>query len=311
MYAANPKKRPEELHPKSAFAKPKSSPGSDYELLDSGAGQKLERFGPVVLSRPCAQAIWKQTLSPSEWRKATATFYRDGGNKWQGREKLPATWTIDVDGIRFKLSSTDFGHLGIFPEQRDQWQRIGVECAAYRQKHHRPAKVINLFAYSGGSTLAAAKAGAEVCHVDASKGMVAWARENAGFNQLQNAPIRWIVDDVSKFLEREIRRGNRYDLLILDPPSFGRGAKGEVFKIENDLTALLSLLKQVMSEQPLGVLFSCHTPEITPTSLHHLLRQAFGPASRVEPGEMLLRGATQVLPVPSGSFCWWLKNASA
>jgi 23S rRNA (cytosine1962-C5)-methyltransferase len=308
MHPAKPKQRSQKPQPKPVSSVSQAGAHSGYELLDSGAGQKLERFGSVVLARPCAQAIWKQTLPASEWRKATATFYRDGGNKWQGRDKLPETWPIDVDGIRFKLSSTDFGHLGIFPEQRDQWQRIGRECAAFREKHHRPAKVINLFAYSGGSTLAGAKAGAEVCHVDASKGMVAWARENAGLNQLQNAPIRWIVDDVSKFLEREIRRGNRYDLLILDPPSFGRGAKGEVFKIENDLTALLALLRQVLSEQPLGVLFSCHTPEITPVSLHHLLRQAFGPASKIEPGEMLLRGESQVLPVPSGSYCWWLKS---
>ena len=280
---------------------------SDYQLLDSGGGQKLERFGSVVLARPCAQAIWQPTLSTQEWSKATATFFREGGNKWHGREKLPSTWVIGVDGISFKLSSTDFGHLGIFPEQRDQWRRIASECASFRQKHQRAPKAMNLFAYSGGSTLAAAKAGAEVCHVDASKGMVAWARENAAINRLDDRPIRWIVDDVTKFLEREIRRNNRYDLLILDPPSCGRGAKGEVFKIENDLTALLGLLQKLLSEQPLGVLFSCHTAEITPTSLHHLLGQAFGKASSIEAGEMLLRGNDRALPVPSGSYCWWLK----
>jgi len=279
---------------------------SDYQLLDSGGGQKLERFGPIVLARPCAQAIWKPTLPHQEWANATASFFRDGGNKWHGREKLPATWEIGVDGTKFQLSSTDFGHLGIFPEQRDQWLRIGKECAAFRQKHGRAPKVINLFAYSGGSTLAAAKAGAEVCHVDASKGMVAWARKNAALNQLEDKPIRWIIDDVTKFLEREFRRNNRYDLLILDPPSFGRGAKGEVFKIENDLTQLLALLQKVLSDQPLGVLFSCHTPEITPISLDHLLQQAFGKPSSHESGEMLLRGKPGVLPVPSGSFCWWL-----
>jgi len=283
------------------------SSDSDYQLLDSGAGQKLERFGPIVLARPCAQAIWKPTLSRQEWAKATASFYRDGGNKWHGREKLPANWVISVDGIKFQLSSTDFGHLGIFPEQRDQWQRIEKECEAFRKRHGRAPKVINLFAYSGGSTLAAARAGAEVCHVDASKGMVAWARKNAEFNELQDRPIRWIVDDVSKFLEREFRRNNRYDLLILDPPSFGRGAKGEVFKIENDLTQLLGLLQKVFSEESLGVLFSCHTPEITPTSLDHLLQQAFGKPGAHEHGEMFLRGKNGVLPVPSGSYCWWLK----
>ena len=281
---------------------------SDYQLLDSGGGQKLERFGPIVLARPCAQAMWKPSLPPHEWAKATASFLRDGGNQWHGRDKLPDTWIIGVDGLKFQLSSTDFGHLGIFPEQRDQWYRIGLECAAFREKHSRPPRVINLFAYSGGSTLAAAKAGAEVCHVDASKGMVAWARNNAALNHLEDHPIRWIVDDVTKFLERELRRNSRYDLLILDPPSFGRGAKGEVFKIENGLTLLLALLQKVLSDQPLGVLFSCHTPEITPTSLHHLLQQAFGKTSRQEFGEMFLRGSANVLPVPSGSYCWWLKG---
>ncbi|MDP1588791.1 MAG: class I SAM-dependent methyltransferase, partial [Prosthecobacter sp.] len=201
-----------------------------YELLDSGSFQKLERFGSVVLSRPCAQAVWAQTLPKSEWQKVTATFFRDGGNQWRGRDKLPETWVIDVDGTKFQLSSTDFGHLGIFPEQRDQWRRIRETCAEYAKRHGRPARVLNLFAYSGGSTLAAALAGAEVCHVDASKGMVDWARKNAALNGLEEKPVRWIVDDVTKFLERELRRERQYDLLILDPPSYGRGAKGEVFK---------------------------------------------------------------------------------
>ena len=158
-----------------------------------------------------------------------------------------------------------------------------------------------------GSTLAAAHAGAEVCHVDASKGMVEWARQNAALNGLQDKPVRWIVDGVTKFLARELRRERRYDLIILDPPSYGRGARGEIFKIENDLPKLLDLLAKLMSDEPLGVLLSCHTPELTPVSLHHLLLQAFGSRQgRLEQGEMLLKGAEQVLPVPSGGFCWWL-----
>jgi len=278
-----------------------------YELLDSGAFQKLERFGSVVLSRPCAQAVWQQTLPKAEWQKVTATFFRDGGNQWRGRDNLPETWTIEVDDTKFQLSSTDFGHLGIFPEQRDQWRRIRETCEQYAKRNSRPARVLNLFAYSGGSTLAAALAGAEVCHVDASKGMVDWARKNAALNGLEEKPVRWIVDDVSKFLERELRRERQYDLLILDPPSYGRGAKGEVFKIENDLPPLLALLGKLMSPQPLGVLLSCHTPELTPISLHHMLLQQFGRnGGEVEHGEMQLRGAANVLPVPSGSFAWWL-----
>ncbi len=286
-----------------------ASSSSDYALLDSGGFQRLERFGPVVLSRPCAQAVWHPALPKHEWQQATATFFRDGGNQWRGRDRLPESWAINVDGTRFQLSSTDFGHLGIFPEQRDQWRRIREVCTAYQTQHHRAPRVLNLFAYSGGSTLAAAHAGAEVCHVDASKGMVEWARQNAALNQLQDRPVRWIVDDVSKFLERELRRERRYDLIILDPPSYGRGAKGEVFKIENDLPKLLALLAKLMSDQPLGVLLSCHTPELTPLSLHHLLLQAFGArGGHFEQGEMQLRGAENVLPVPSGSFCWWLKD---
>ena len=277
-----------------------------YELLDSGAFQKLERFGDVVLSRPCAQAVWRQTLSPIQWQKATATFFRDGGNQWRGRERLPGTWEIQVDGTRFQLSSTDFGHLGIFPEQRDQWRRIREVCAGFKKKYGRPARVLNLFAYSGGSTLAAALAGADVCHVDASKGMVDWARKNATLNGLEEKPIRWIVDDVTKFLEREHRRERSYDLIILDPPSYGRGAKGEIFKIENDLPPLLALIGKLISPEPLGVLLSCHTPELTPISLHHLLLQQFGAQGTLEQGEMQLRGAAEVLPVPSGGFCWWL-----
>ena len=286
-----------------------ASSSSDYALLDSGGFQKLERFGPVVLSRPCAQAVWHPTLPKHEWQNATATFFRDGGNQWRGRDRLPESWSINVDGTRFQLSSTDFGHLGIFPEQRDQWRRIREVCNAYQTRHQRAARVLNLFAYSGGSTLAAAHAGAEVCHVDASKGMVEWARQNAAINQLHDRPVRWIVDDVTKFLERELRRERRYDLIILDPPSYGRGAKGEVFKIENDLPKLLSLLAKLTSDEPLGVLLSCHTPELTPISLHHLLLQAFGSrGGHFEQGEMQLRGADNVLPVPSGGFCWWLKD---
>ncbi|MDZ4288574.1 MAG: class I SAM-dependent methyltransferase [Prosthecobacter sp.] len=282
---------------------------SDYELLDSGAFQKLERFGEVVLSRPCAQAVWRQTLPAAQWQKATATFFREGGNQWRGRERLPATWDIEVDGTRFNLSSTDFGHLGIFPEQRDQWQRIREVCADYRKKHHRAPRVLNLFAYSGGSTLAAAHAGGEVCHVDASKGMVDWARKNATLNSMDEKPIRWIVDDVTKFLEREQRREHTYDLIILDPPSYGRGAKGEIFKIENDLPPLLALIGKLMSNELLGVLLSCHTPELTPISLHHLLLQQFGgQGGKLENGEMVLRGAKNVLPVPSGGYCWWVRD---
>lgn len=278
-----------------------------YALLDSGGFQKLERFGRCVLARPCAQAVWRKQLPETVWREATAMFHREGGNQWKGREKLPATWVIEVDGMKFQLSSTDFGHLGIFPEQREQWRRIRELCAGYAKRTGRVPRVINLFAYSGGSTLAAALAGAEVCHVDASKGMVDWASKNAALNGLAEKPVRWIVDDVNKFMEREIRRERNYDLIILDPPSYGRGVKGEIFKIESDLPVLLGTVRRLMSEQPLGVLLSCHTPELTPISLGHLMRQEFA-EGRFEHGEMLLRGGEGVLPVPSGSYCWWVRE---
>jgi 23S rRNA (cytosine1962-C5)-methyltransferase len=282
---------------------------NDYELLDSGGFQKLERFGAVTLARPCAQAVWQPQLPETLWRKATARFFRDGQKtRWSGREHLPATWNIGVDGMVFRLSSTDFGHLGIFPEQREQWCLIRELATTFADRHGRPARIINLFAYSGGSTLAAAHGGAEVCHVDASKGMVEWARQNAALNALEGAPIRWIVDDVAKFLEREERRGRRYDSVILDPPSYGRGARGEIFKIESDLPLLLRSIRRLLSDTPLGVLLSCHTPELTPIALSHLLAQELAgvPGGRIEHGEMLLRGPSdRVLPVPSGSFARW------
>ena len=263
----------------------------DYELIDSGGGRKFERFGRVTLVRPCSQALWRPE-NAAAWSRASATFDREEGNRWHGRNALPAEWTIETAGIRFKLTGTDFGHLGIFPEQRAQWNWI--------RAHSAGAQVLNLFAYSGGSTLAAAQGGAEVCHLDASKGMVQWARDNAALNGLQDRPIRWIVDDVHKFLRREFRRERRYDAVILDPPTFGRGASGETYKIERDLQETLALVKGVLSERPRFVLFSSHTPGLSCQVAENILAQAFAPA-RVESGEMLLEGAGR--PCPSGIYC--------
>ncbi len=272
-----------------------------YELLDSGNGAKLERFGEVVLARPCAQAVW-QPQRPARWKDADATFDREEGNRWHGRSRLPKEWAIDVDGTRFRLSGTDFGHLGIFPEQRAQWAWIRETVAAA----HRPLRVLNLFAYSGGSTLAAARAGAEVCHLDASKGMVQWARANAALNGLESHPIRWIVDDAHKFLNREIRRGRRYDGIILDPPTYGRGGNGETYKIERDLTETLRLCRALLSDAPRFLLLSAHTPGHTPVVLSNVLTQALrGLGGAVSAGEMLLTGAPDVFPLPSGAYARW------
>jgi len=284
----------------------KSAPDSTYELLDSGSGNKLERFGPYTLARPCATAVWEPSLPASAWNEATARFGRDGGNSWTFRQALPASWNIAIDGLTFKLSSTGFGHVGVFPEQRQCWKRIDEMIAGRRHGRATPVSVLNLFAYSGGSTLAAARAGAHVCHLDASRGMVARARENAALNGTEKAPIRWIVDDVTKFLDREARRGSRYDAIVLDPPSFGRGKSGEVYKIETDLLPTLVKCASLLTEQPLFVLLSCHTPAFSPLVLEHVLRQSIGKRKgRIECGEMVLTGGPGVMNLPSGTYASW------
>ena len=270
----------------------------DYELIDSGDGRKLERFGRYVLARPCSQAMWRPTRGPAEWERVDASFDREDGNRWHGRSNLPKEWQIETAGIKFKLGGTDFGHLGIFPEQRAQWRWIREQVKARGER--RKVSVLNLFAYSGGSTMAAALGGAEVCHLDASKGMVEWARENARLNGLADSPVRWIVDDAHKFMKREIRRNHRYDAIILDPPSFGRGAGGEMYKIERDLKETLSLVKELLSPSPCFVLFSSHTPGLSVQVAENILSQLF-PAARLESGEMLLEGKS--LPCPSGIYC--------
>jgi len=278
----------------------------DYELLDSGGGRKLERFGSHVLSRPCSQAVWAQALPDAVWQEAHATFDRSDGNRWHNRGALPDNWDITVAGMRFKLSGTDFGHLGIFPEQREQWRWIRGRFRSALAGGRDKVSVLNLFAYSGGSTLAAALGGAEVCHLDASKGMVQWARENSALNGLSDHPIRWISDDAHKFLHREVRRGRVYDAVILDPPTFGRGQNNEMYKIERDLPETLALCRRLLSKEPLFILLSAHTPGYTPVVMQNVLGQATeGLGGRVESGEMMLTGAADVLPVPSGAYARW------
>lgn len=279
---------------------------AEYSLIDSGHGRKLEQFGPVLISRPCSQAVWAPQLPESEWNKADALFMREGDTKWTFRTPVKDEWSIEVAGIQFKISPTDFGHLGIFPEQKPSWEWIRSTIAAAHQSQRGAVHVLNLFAYSGGSTLAAAKAGAHVCHLDASKGMVTWARENASLNRLDQAPIRWIIEDVTKFLGRELKRGKRYDAIILDPPSFGRGSKGEIFKIEESINELLAQCRALLSDHPLFVLFSCHTPGFSPIVMRHLLSQAMhGLGGSITEGEMALTGKGGVLPLPSGTYARW------
>ena len=263
----------------------------NYCLIDSGNQKKIERFGPYTIVRPCSQALWKP--SKADWEEANAHFSRDGGKKWSG--KLPSKWVIEHGKIQFALSPTDFGHLGIFPEHRMIW-----EWAANLIRPND--QVLNLFAYSGGATMALAKAGAQVCHLDASPGMVDWAKGNAKLNGLENSPIRWIVDDAMKFLKRELRRGRRYEGILLDPPSFGRGAKGEVFKIERDIGLLLELCVQLLSDRPSFLACTNHTPGMTPLVMQHLLEEAL--KKTCEAGELILE-AENGRAIPTGTYARW------
>lgn len=270
-----------------------------YTFLDSGDQQKLERFGEYLLVRPCGQALWKPALQPKIWKEADAHFTREGGNRWSQRTKLPSSWLVELEGIKFKISPTDFGHLGLFPEHSLLWEWMRN---LIKKRGGKP-RVLNLFAYSGGATLAAAKAGAAVCHLDASKGMVSWARENAALNGLEGAPIRWIVDDVVKFLVREQKRGSFYEGIIVDPPSFGRGKQGETFIIERDLHQILELCRAVLSENPLFMIFTTHTPTMTPIVMRNLLEHYF-PDKNIEAAEMVLP-AQSGKTLPCGSYARW------
>ena len=271
----------------------------DYELLDSGEGRKLERFGDIVLSRPSSAALWSPQLKKEVWSSADGHFTREGGLRWTTKAKMPQEWTIDVEDIHFKLKRTDFGHLGIFPEQAFFWHWIQKFLQDKPQ-----ARVLNLFAYSGGSTLAAAKAKAKVTHVDAARGMVEWAKENSRLNGLEKAKISWIVDDARKYIQREIRRKERYDAIILDPPSFGRGKSGEVFKIEKELVNLIEQTASLLSDTPLFFLFTCHTMGVTPLIMEQLLKSHL-PKGILESGEMVLKGKEGVFQIPSGNFALW------
>lgn len=241
---------------------------TDYAVLDCGGGEKVERWGPHTLVRPDPQAIWPRDNMVRAWKTADATYHRSssGGGKWEIR-KLPAQWTIAYGALTFNLKPMSFKHTGLFPEQAANWDFIDrmVRGAG------RPVSVLNLFAYTGGATLAAAAAGATVCHVDASKGMTGWAKENAASSGLADKPIRWIVDDCKKFVQREIRRGHKYDAIIMDPPSYGRGPSGETWKIEEDVADFVGLASQLLSAKPLFMLISSYSTGLAPSVMAYLL----------------------------------------
>lgn len=266
-----------------------------YEFLDSGNMKRLEKFQDYILIRPCAQAVWAPTQE-ALWDQAHATFSREGKNTWEFHKKMPTFWDMDIEGVKLQLTTTDFGHLGTFPEHCNQ--------LTFMKKHFlkkKNPKILNLFAYTGLSSLVLAKEGAEVTHLDASKKAVQWAKDNAKLSDLENAPIRYITEDVLKFLKREQRREAAYDGILLDPPSFGRGTKNEVFKIEEHLLELLELCKSLLSKNPLFIVFTCHTPGFTCQVLENLMKQVFGKNGQLESGEMLLT-SEKSYPLPLGAY---------
>ena len=279
----------------------------DYEVLDCGGGEKLERWGDVYLRRPDPQAIWP-ARDPSLWRKAQAHYHRSekGGGSWEFFTKLPDRWVMNYKNLRFYVRPTGFKHTGLFPEQATNWDWM-TGLVSDRVKQGREVRVLNLFAYTGGATVACAKAGASVCHVDAAKGMVAWARENARLSGLGEAPIRWIVDDCAKFVEREIRRGHKYDAIIMDPPSYGRGPGGEVWKLEDNLWDFVSLCSGVLSDDALFVLINSYTTGLAPSVLSYITDSIFtarrGGSSRAE--ELGLPVTQSGLVLPCGASCRW------
>lgn len=285
-----------------------SAANSDYQLLDSGNLQKLERVGPYLLVRPAPQAFWNRRLPTVEWHKADGVYHRtsEGGGHWEWRTKVKREFDLLFNSLSFEVHLTNFGHMGLFPEQAANWDwlrgRIRKRLAA---TNGRNLYVLNLFAYTGGSTLAASQAGAHVSHVDAAKGVVDWARKNAQRCGLQDRPIRWLVDDALKYVRRDARRGTRYQGIIFDPPSFGRGPSGEVFKIEKDLVPLLEECRALLADDALFLLYSCHTPGFTPVTMQNQLMEiAPRKGGLLESGEMLIEGSDG-RALPSGTWARW------
>lgn len=274
----------------------------DYELLDSGNGEKLERYGAYILRRPDKEAIWNKS-DEGIWKKADLTFKRDGNKtKWLINKDVPKEWIISCANLNFIIRPTSFKHTGLFPEQESNWQWVSDLI----KKEKRKISVLNLFAYTGGATLACAKSGAEVCHVDGSKQAVFWARENAKISGLENEPIRWIIDDVIVFLKREIKRGRKYDAIIMDPPSFGHGPKDELWKIEEDFLELIKLCKEVLSSDPIFILINGYTAGYSSIAYENNLREMFD-YGVFEKGELAILETSGNKLLPCGIFARWRK----
>lgn len=276
----------------------------DYEVIDTSCGEKLERWGSYILLRPDPQVIWKTAKNVPEWNRLNGHYHRSskGGGEWEFF-KLPEEWTISYKELNFRLKPFSFKHTGLFPEQAVNWDWFGEKI----RNANRPVKVLNLFAYTGGATLAAASAGASVTHVDASKGMVTWAKENAAASHLSDAPIRWLVDDCVKFVEREIRRGNKYDGIIMDPPSYGRGPKGEIWKIEESIYPFVELCAQLLSDDALFFLINSYTTGLQPAVLSYMLNTVIQKkrGGQILASEIGLPVSSNGLVLPCGASGRW------
>lgn len=275
----------------------------DYEILDMANGEKLEKWKDVILVRPDPQIIWKSKSFPERWKNVNARYIRSstGGGNWDFNKKVPANWQVKYKELIFNIKPMGFKHTGLFPEQAVNWDWMINKI----QHANRDIKVLNLFAYTGGATVACSYAGASVCHVDSSKGMVTWAKENITSSGLQNNPVRYIIDDVVKFVSREIRRGNKYDAIIMDPPSYGRGTNGEVWKFEENISDLVELCTKVLSDRPLFFLINSYTTGISSTVLENILRLNIKAKGKLSSGELGLPMKDSNLVLSCGIFSRW------
>ena len=280
---------------------------SEYELIDMANGEKLEKWGNKILIRPDPQIIWKQKQNPKAWDKADAIYKRSktGGGNWKYKKRLPESWQIKYKNLTFNIKPMGFKHTGLFPEQAVNWDWIINKIKTEK----REIKVLNLFAYTGGATVAALSAGASVCHVDSSKGMTAWAKENVASSGLADKKVRYIVDDVIKFVNREIRRGNKYDAIIMDPPSYGRGTNGEIWQFEENICDLVTLCEQVLSEDPLFFLINSYTTGISAKVLENILNLNIEKKHKgsVTSGEIGLPMKNSKIVLPCGIYGKWEK----
>lgn len=279
----------------------------DYELIDCSDGERLERWKDIILVRPDPQVIWKTEKKNPLWKKADAFYHRSktGGGNWEVRTKLPPFWTLQYKDLTFNVKNMGFKHTGIFPEQAVNWDEIRKMI----RNAGRPVKVLNLFAYTGGATIACLKEGASVVHVDASKGMVAWAKENAASSGVADRSVRWIVDDCIKFVQREIRRGNKYDIIIMDPPSYGRGPGGEVWKLEDEIYGFVELCSKLLYSDSIAVLINSYTTGLSPSVMQYILGSIVVPrfGGSVSSSEIGLPVTESKMILPCGASAFWKK----